>query len=505
MRALFTALAATLFCLLNATMSLAADTVYWSNAGDSKISFAKLDGTGGGDLATGAAAVANPQGVALDLAAGKIYWANNGNDTISFANLDGTGGGDLPTGGATVSAPTGLAIDPEAGRIYWANLTDDRISFARLNGTGGDDLETGAATVRGPSGVAIDPVAGRIYWSNLRAHKLSFANLDGSGAGDLATGAATVTFPLGVAVDPAGGRIYWANAGQTADASKISFANLDGSGGGDLATGAATVAFPEGVALDPQAGRIYWANTGAPNKISFANLDGSGGGDLATGAATVSLPSFPALLRAPSGVADPAITGDSVVGSTLACSRGDWAPGLLGASLYRAPSGFAFQWLLEGDPIQGATQETVSPTAPGSYRCRVTATNHAGSATQTSAPHTVSAVPTPSVDPSAPPSASPSNAFSFGELKLNKRNGAAKLAVIVPGPGDVELAQTKRLMPAQVQAPAEGTVTLVLRPSGRTAKKLNATGEAMVKAEVTFTPVGGTASTQSKTLNLKKR
>ncbi len=76
--------------------------------------------------------------MAIDPAAGRIYWANRGNDTISFAKLDGSGGGgQLSTAGATVSLPAGVAIDPAAGRIYWANEADDTISFAKLDGTGG--------------------------------------------------------------------------------------------------------------------------------------------------------------------------------------------------------------------------------------------------------------------------------------------------------------------------------------------------------------------------------
>jgi hypothetical protein len=37
----------------------AADSVYWSNASANKISFANLDGSGGGDLFTGVATVKN--------------------------------------------------------------------------------------------------------------------------------------------------------------------------------------------------------------------------------------------------------------------------------------------------------------------------------------------------------------------------------------------------------------------------------------------------------------
>ena len=94
-------------------------------------------------------------------------------------------------------------------------------------------------------------------------------------------------------------------------------------------------------------------------------------------------PNFPALLREPSGTGPPTISPTGV-GEELSCSHGDWAPDLLGAYLYRAPQSFARQWLKDGVDIPGATGATFTPTEPGDYTCRVTATNPAGSSSQTS-------------------------------------------------------------------------------------------------------------------------
>ena len=66
-------------------------------------------------------------------AADQVYWTNFNNNTISFANLDGTGGGgQLNITGATPNVPRGVAIDPAAGRIYWANASLATISFAKI-------------------------------------------------------------------------------------------------------------------------------------------------------------------------------------------------------------------------------------------------------------------------------------------------------------------------------------------------------------------------------------
>ena len=56
-------------------------------------------------------------------AADRVYWGGYGASTprISFANLDGSGGGDLNSGLATVDEPFGIAIDLARGRILWAN------------------------------------------------------------------------------------------------------------------------------------------------------------------------------------------------------------------------------------------------------------------------------------------------------------------------------------------------------------------------------------------------
>ena len=129
------------------------------------------------------------------LAANAVYWDNSNANTISFANLDGSGGGDLTTTGATVSDPTGVALDPAAGLVYWADQSANKISFANVDGSGGGDLTTTGATVRDPTGVALDPAAGRVYWANETANKVSFANLDGSGGGDLVTTGATANGP----------------------------------------------------------------------------------------------------------------------------------------------------------------------------------------------------------------------------------------------------------------------------------------------------------------------
>jgi 6-phosphogluconolactonase (cycloisomerase 2 family) len=376
--------------------ALAGNMVFWANDDSpSTVAGAKLDNSGGLNVAPGSATASFLFGVAIDPATNKVYWANFQDNKISFASLDGSGGGDLNTTGTTVNGPEGVAIDPATNKIYWANTLGNTISFANLDNTGaGGTVNTVGDTLNAPRGVAIDPAANKIYWASTGNNQIQFANLDNSGhAGVLNTGAVTPNDPVGVAIDPASNKIFWANF---AVPFAISFANLDNTGGGGNldTTGAATLNGPAGVAVDHDANRVYWANMNG-NRISFANEDGTGGGgNVDTGTANLKFPNYPALLEAPKSASAPVLTGGSTVPATLSCTVGRWADNLLGSMLYRAPRSFSFSWTVNGTPVAGATAASITATTPGSYACRVTATNFAGSTAQASSALAVATAPT---------------------------------------------------------------------------------------------------------------
>jgi hypothetical protein len=52
---------------------------------------------------------------------------------------------------------------------------------------------------------------------------------------------------------------------------------------------------------------------------------------------------------------------------------------------YYAPQSFTYTWSNNGTAIAGATTSSITPAAPGSYSCQVTASNSAGTAAQSSA------------------------------------------------------------------------------------------------------------------------
>jgi DNA-binding beta-propeller fold protein YncE len=110
--------------------------------------------------------------------------------------------------------------------------------------------------------------------------------------------------------------------------------------------------------------------------------------------------------------------------------------------------------------------------------------------------------------PPAPPGTTPSNEFSFGKLKRNKRKGTAKLTIeIVEGPGELELAKTEKVKADDQAVEREGATEdkLKIKPKGKARKKLGKKGRAKVKAEVTYTPTGGEPNTESKRVKLVKR
>jgi YVTN family beta-propeller protein len=98
----------------------------------------------------------------------------------------------------------------------------------------------------------------------------------------------------------------------------------------------------------------------------------------------------------------------------------------------------------------------------------------------------------------------PSNRFRFGKVVRNRRNGTARLQVKVPGAGKLVLAG-KKVRQVKRQATKAGTAVLTVRPRVRLNRALKHRHHARVKISVTFTPVNGMPSSESKTLKLIRR
>lgn len=114
-----------------------------------------------------------------------------------------------------------------------------------------------------------------------------------------------------------------------------------------------------------------------------------------------------------------------------------------------------------------------------------------------------------------PPSA-PVNTFTFGPATANA-NGAAELDVEVPGPGRVELHPLALVLPgkrtmrlpsaatAGATAASCGSAQLRLRLRGAAKTRLRHHGSVEIKLRATFTPSGGSANTEVRTVVLRKQ
>ena len=128
-----------------------------------------------------------------------------------------------------------------------------------------------------------------------------------------------------------------------------------------------------------------------------------------------------------------------------------------------------------------------SYAAPGTYTVRVTATDAVGRTATSSGTIAVKA----------------RNFFTVGKLKRNRRKGTATVTVEVPEPG-VVTAAAKGLRRASARASAAGSVTLLLKASGRALKGLKRKGSLRARLRITYVPDGGDPNTREQRVTLKK-
>ena len=105
----------------------------------------------------------------------------------------------------------------------------------------------------------------------------------------------------------------------------------------------------------------------------------------------------------------------------------------------------------------------------------------------------------------APPSTPVRAEFRLGGVKMNKERGSAKLTVNVSLPGELRVAKTGSVKRSSTGPSPPGKVKLGIRARGKAKKKLNKTGNAKVKARVTYIPDCAPRDTKSKKIKLVKR
>jgi len=112
--------------------------------------------------------------------------------------------------------------------------------------------------------------------------------------------------------------------------------------------------------------------------------------------------------------------------------------------------------------------------------------------------------PTPAPAPAPTPAPSrPSNAFSFGKLKLNTKLGSATIAITVPDAGKLVVSgpgfsQTKT-------SRGRATFTFTISAKGKALATLRRKHKVSITLHVSFTPNGGTKLTRAKSLTLIRK
>jgi hypothetical protein len=99
---------------------------------------------------------------------------------------------------------------------------------------------------------------------------------------------------------------------------------------------------------------------------------------------------------------------------------------------------------------------------------------------------------------------SPTNAFTLGAVTRNKKKGTATVAVTVPNPGALSVSGNG-VKPAAITVGSAGTASVGIRASGKKKRKLKETGKVKVTPKITYTPSGGSATSSSLTVKLKKK
>jgi len=399
--------------------------------------------------------------ITLSPAPDKIdLWGQAGDDTISSRGGLGTGG--------VFAAATNLILQGFAGDDTIEGGDSDYLGLGvgdSLTGGAGDDTIRGFAQndliLAGPDDDTVDGGAGDLDALDLSAAPGGVTvDLGRSGPQPTGQGTDTVAGIEQVAGTTAGDTLI-GDAKPNHLFGDIGDDTIDGRGGADTLGGGDdvdTVTYeraPAGVTADLR---------GAP----FGTASGGGGNDLLGG--------FENLIGSP--FADD-LTGDDLANSITGLGGTDTVKALAGPDAVDVRDGRA------DTASCGSEIDTATADQEGVDAVNADCEN-------------VSFLPPAEGN-------TPSNDFSFGKARKNKKKGTAKLTVNVPGAGELELAKSKKVKNDEERATAEGGVKLLVKPKGKARQKLGNNGKAKVKAEVTYTPDGGDPNTKSKRVKLARR
>jgi len=418
-------------------------------------------------------------GVAID-SAGNVYAADDGNNRIDIFAPAGPFSRSFPDAAGPANV-NGVAVDA-AGNAYVTEFAAGKVnvynSAGTVIGSAGTGNGTTAGKLKSPYGPVLDS-AGNIYVAERDNQRISKFSPSGQflfalgydvtpggstgletcttscQAGTVGAGAGQLTDPQGIAV-ASNGDIYvgdFTNDRIEVYSSAGAFLRTIGASG----SAAGQITHPIGIALD-SAGNVYVADSFNSRIDEFT---GSGGFVRAFGWDVI-----------PGGS-----TGFETCTVATTCKQGAFGDG---AGEFSTTSAVAFD-------CRGAIYVSDFGTS--------TAGVNADRIQRFGEPGT----PLPPCT-----AAKASNDFKLGKLKRNKRNGTAKLAVTVPGPGNLALTSKGARSPGLIADDAQ-TAHLTIKPKGKSKKGLRNRGRAPVRITVTYTPDGGDPASQNERIVLRKK
>jgi hypothetical protein len=102
----------------------------------------------------------------------------------------------------------------------------------------------------------------------------------------------------------------------------------------------------------------------------------------------------------------------------------------------------------------------------------------------------------------------PTNSFTVDAIARDKTKGKATLTLVVSNPGEIagtgKGAKVSSVARSSKSVTAPGPVPVVIKATGKKGKKLNQTGKVKLSVTLTFTPTGGSPSSQAVKVKLKK-
>ncbi len=441
-------------------------------------------------------AVAFTTGIALSPDGDSAYATNAGSAPPNISQYDIAADGTLsPKSPATASAgsfPGGIVVSPDGESVYVTNEGGANLSQFDVDpGDGTLSAKSPATVATGstPRGIAMRPNGDSVYIANADGTVSQFFPDPSNDDTLLPYSPATVTAGTntsGIAVSPDGESAYATNSGSGLSDGDVSQYDIPGGAGDGRLSGLtpATVGAglsPRGIAVSPNGKVVYVANNGDDDVTLY---DVAANGTLTARSSIVPVGAAPFAVAVREDKIGPTTTINSGPSGTVA----DHDPSFGFSS---NEPGSTFKCKLDAGTF-GACSSPKSYTglADGGHSFSVRATDFTGNTGP-------AATRTWRIEPS--------NEFTLGKAKRNKKKGTAKLKVNVPGPGAVEIARTKKVKGASASAAAAGEVTLPVKPKGKARKKLKKKGKAKVALDVTFTPAGGEPNTQSESLKLVKK